>query len=196
MISALFFCALRAPGRRSRPGLPHLLCDSARGGPPFRCGETSGLHYRAAAAAYLPARFFRRKNGDTNTQDTKAAVRGATLRGFAKQTEKGKTMSGASLLASVFVSPFSTNCRVNHAVNFQYQTQVLWYFLDARKYRPPRLLTVQPLQTPQRTPDTSTCRKPLRSRRAQPAAAQDRFPAESEGSCPSRWRRCGKEPRC
>ena len=150
--------------------------------PPQR--RTFPLVFSAEKTATLTHKILKRQS---------AEPRSAGLR---SKLKKGKTMSGASLLASVFVSPFSTNCRVNHAVNFQYQTQVLWYFLDARKYRPPRLLTVQPLQTPQRTPDTSTCRKPLRSRRAQPAAAQDRFPAESEGSCPSRWRRCGKEPRC
>ena len=149
--------------------------------PPQR--RTFPLVFSAEKTATLTHKILKRQS---------AELRSAGLR---SKLKKGLESAGKLAFTSV-PNPFSLNCRVNHAVNFQYQTQVLWYFLDARKYRPPRLLTVQPLQTPRKTRDTSTCRKPLRSRRAQPAAAQDRFPAESEGSCPSRWLRCGKEPRC
>ncbi len=62
MIYTLFFYPLRGCGRLRRPACRQLVRLRLRGAP-FRCGETSGSHYRAAAAAYFPARFFRRKNG-------------------------------------------------------------------------------------------------------------------------------------
>ena len=105
---------LRAPrARTAQPSGPAAsLCGCARGGQPFHCGETSGLHYRAAAAAYPHARFCRSKNGDhlshKSTKRQSAEQRPAGLR---SKLKKGKTMIGASLLASVFVSPFSQNCR-------------------------------------------------------------------------------------
>ena len=125
-----FFCALRAPGRLCRPGLPHLLCGCARGGPPFRCGETSGLpHYRAAAAAYPSLLILPQQNGGSNASRTKAAVRRAQLRGFAKQTGKDGEDHGIELAripeilrlfqptAATITQPISIN------------DWFLWYFL-------------------------------------------------------------------
>ena len=43
VIFTLFFCALRAPGRRSRPSLPPYCMVAPAGGTPFCCGKTSGV---------------------------------------------------------------------------------------------------------------------------------------------------------
>ena len=67
-----------------------------------------------------PARFCRSKNGAHFR-----TVRTVKPSGFAKQTEKGENESGASLLASVFVSPFSTNCRDKNAAN----SRIDWFFV-------------------------------------------------------------------
>jgi len=82
--------------------------------------------------------FPQKKRRHPNAPRTTAAVRGAQLRGFAKQTEKGAWKPGASLLAQRIPTPFSTNCRDKGNSHLPIQTQVLWYFLDSRKYRFPR----------------------------------------------------------
>ncbi|MBQ4552221.1 MAG: hypothetical protein IJA59_04655, partial [Clostridia bacterium] len=50
--------------------------------------------FLARFAAAKPARFCRSKNGGTTAQVHTAAVRGAMLRGFAKQTEKEPEAEG------------------------------------------------------------------------------------------------------
>jgi len=100
----------------------------------MRCSQPQ-LAFPIPRRSVKPARFCRSKNGVTNAQATKAAVRGAVLRKRAKHAEKEtRRKIGASLLASVFSGFFfDIDCRVNHAANFQTKTQVLCYFLDARK---------------------------------------------------------------
>ena len=76
MISTLFFCALCALGRRCRPGLSCYCVVAPAGEHRFAWAKRAGsADYCAAAAAYPSARFCRSKNGDTNEQDTKEAVR-------------------------------------------------------------------------------------------------------------------------
>ena len=77
------------------------------------------------------------QNGGTSAQAIKAAVRRATPCGFAKQTEKGAWNRWESLLSHPIPNPFSTNCRDKGSTQAPAQTQVLWYFLDSRKYRLP-----------------------------------------------------------
>ena len=147
----------------------------------LRRNERASLSRRRSG---VPSRSFlpQQKRRPPFAQVHKAAVRGATPRGFAKQTEKGENDDRGELARIRLRFPFFTKLPRLNSSQLPTQTQVLWYFLDARKYRPPPSplppFTSQPLQTPRRTRDRSTCRKPLRSRRAQPAAAQDRFPAE------------------
>ena len=55
-LRSLFLRALRA--RTAQPSGPaDFLCGSARGGPPFRCGETSGLEGNALCGALHLIRF-------------------------------------------------------------------------------------------------------------------------------------------
>ena len=101
---------LRAPrARTAQPSGPAAsLCGCARGGPPFHCGETSGLHYRAAAAAYPPARFCRSKNGDhlshKSTKRQSAEQRSAGLR---SKLKKGTEAEGRACSHTRIQSPFS-----------------------------------------------------------------------------------------
>ena len=88
-------------------------------------------------ALCLPLVFSAEKTAISNAPRTKAAVRGAALRGFAKQTEKGAWKRGESLLFQTIPNPFSYRLPRQKRSQLSTQTQVLWYFLDARKYRSP-----------------------------------------------------------
>ena len=93
----LFFCALRAPGRRSRPGLPQCCVVALAEG--RRCAAAKRADFTIAPPQrpILPLVFSAEKTATPCAQATKAAVRGAALRGFAKQTEKDGEDHGIEL---------------------------------------------------------------------------------------------------
>ncbi len=102
----------------------------------------------------IPLVFAAAKTTQPFAQDTKAAVRGAALRGFAKQTEKGAWKRGESLLSQTIPSPFSINCRDNHAANFQPKRRFFGTFLTQEStVSPPSPYTFF-------TPPTNTARTP------------------------------------
>ncbi len=72
----------------------------------LRRNERASLSRRRSG---VPSRSFfpQKKRRHPNAQDNKAAVRGAQLRGFAKQTEKGAWKRGESLLSQTLPTPFS-----------------------------------------------------------------------------------------
>ena len=78
-LRSLFLRASRA--RTAQPSGPAAsLCGSALGRTPFRCGETSGLRYRAVAAAYSTPLILPQQNGGTDALRTTAAIRRAVPR--------------------------------------------------------------------------------------------------------------------
>ena len=80
-----FSARVARSGRRSRPGLPHLLCGCARGGRRFAAVKRAGFT-SAPPQRRLPS-----------ASRTKAAVRRALPCGFAKQTEKDGESHGIEL---------------------------------------------------------------------------------------------------
>jgi len=121
LISTLFFCPFhgRNHAQRDRPATS--LCGYARGGAPFRCGETSESACRDVISRSAPQRatrsfFPQKKRRSPSAQPTQAAVRTALPSGFAKQTEKGER-SQRGKLAHIRDLPhlFQSDCRAIYA---------------------------------------------------------------------------------
>jgi len=132
----------RRDGGNARHSVLHLISRLSGDSFPSRgslkdCCQRWRPHYRAAAATYSPPLILPQQNGGTDAPRTKAAVRRAMpcrLRSKLKKTEK---IMGSSLLESLRFPVFFNQLPRHLRSQLPIQTQVLWYFLDARKYRPP-----------------------------------------------------------
>ncbi len=89
--------------------------------------------------AAFPSRSFfpQKKRRHLRASHQSGSPRSCAPRVCFSKLKKGTEAEGRACSHTRVQSPFSTNCRDKNAANFQYKTQVLWYFLDARKYRPP-----------------------------------------------------------
>ena len=127
---SLFLSALRMRWLRHRPAA--LLCGYARGGTPFRCGETSGFYYRAAAAKTAITRRTPYQSGSLRSAAPRACE--------ARRKRTGEI--GASLLAAVFSGSFRYRLPRYNCRQLPISTQVLCFFLDSRNKRSPRSLSL------------------------------------------------------
>ena len=99
---SLFLSASRMRLLRNRPAA----WKCPRGDRCFASAKRAGFTIAPPQRRILPLVFSAEKTAIPCAQDTKAAVRGAALRRFAKQTEKGAWKRGESLLSHTIPSPF------------------------------------------------------------------------------------------
>ena len=107
VVPSLFLRASRTrTAQQSGPAA--LLCVCALGGPPFRCGETSGTSLLRRRSDVPSRSFFpQKKRRHPNAPRTKAAVCGAMIRGRAKHAEKEPGIGGKACFHSRASGSFS-----------------------------------------------------------------------------------------
>ena len=165
MVSSLFFCALRAPGRHSRPGLP------------TACVVTPTGDRRSA----IPLVFSAEKTATSKrTPYHSGSLRSAAPRACEARRKRNRRKMGQARLHPFSPVLFRYRLPRQNSSHLPTQTQVLWYFLDARKYRLPLVLL-----------HLLTAFPPCSSASASPRQTRANYPADNPRTpYNSRYARC------
>ena len=141
MASALFFCALRAPGRHSRPGLPTSCAVAPAGDRRFAAAKRAGPHYCVAAAAYPSRSFFpQKKRRNLSHKSPKRQSAELCSAGLRSKLKKGLGSGGKACFPERFQPLFQSTAATKDPPKPRLKRRFFGTFLTQESTVLPRLL--------------------------------------------------------